>query len=83
MVGLRFPGSALVPGESEAVALAASLEIVRRRICCYSDGTVDVRCDCKYGLGAILTDGAVVRPGGEKTGCPELREVIAFLLAAP
>lgn len=83
MVGLRFPGSVLIPGSEEAVALAAAMEVVRRRICQYSDGTRDVRCDCKFGLGAQLTEGASISRHGERTGCPELRVAITALLTAP
>jgi len=58
--------------------LAAALEYVRRRICVYNfTEATDVRCDCKYG--------AVPGQYGnsEKTGCPELREVIYRLLYKP
>ncbi len=57
--------------------LARALEKARRRVCAY--GSVgDQGCDCKYGA----------RPEGnrgttEKTGCPELREVINRLLRRP
>lgn len=59
--------------------LAAALEQLRRKICAYNMGTKDhdVRCDCKYG---INTDTWAY---SEKTGCPELREIIYRLLHAP
>lgn len=57
--------------------LARALEKARRRVCAYIGGGVG-GCDCKYGA----------RPEGnrgssEKTGCPELREVINRLLRRP
>lgn len=57
--------------------LAAALENARRRVCAYRSAG-DQTCDCKYGA----------RPDGncsssEKTGCPELREVINRLLRRP
>lgn len=58
--------------------LAAALEKVRRKVCVRIDDGVN-GCDCKYGG----------RPGdrrdstSEKSGCPELREVINRLLRRP
>lgn len=76
MVGFAQPGS------HDAVMLAAALEVVRRSVCAYSMGQLDrdVRCDCKYGAGRRVTDGESYTLGSEKTGCPELREVITGLL---
>lgn len=54
--------------------IANDLERIRQRICPYPiNGT---SCDCKYGLGY----GVNVRRS-EKTGCPELRELIAVYRA--
>lgn len=58
-------------------AIAAALEVVRRRICAY--GPDATTCDCKYGRGRQLTEEHVV-PGSEQTGCPELRSAIWHLL---
>lgn len=55
--------------------IANYLEVARRRLCPYPmNGS---SCDCKYGLGY----GTNVR-SSEKTGCPELREIIAVYRAA-
>lgn len=56
-------------------AMANQLEQVRKTICPYPMS--DSSCDCKYGLGY----GVNVRTS-EKTGCPELREIIAVYRAA-
>jgi hypothetical protein len=56
-------------------ALAEALEAIRRQRCPYGDG----RCDCKYGLDTSGPHGA----GSERTGCPELREMIHRLLHRP
>lgn len=79
-MGGAILGPALEPGSEHAIGLASALEVVRRRVCAYSDGTIDARCDCKYGVGEVLTEGASIAPHGEKNGCPELRDVVTFLL---
>ena len=55
--------------------LIAGLTRVRDGLCCYAPSSPT--CDCKYGFnnGPGLTTAA----GGEHTGCPEIRETIAFL----
>lgn len=74
--------------ETDRMALAMTLEQLRRQVCCYGGGN---RCDCKYGLrverGAVLNEFGVKNPegtarsaGSEQTGCPELREIIHSLL---
>ena len=82
--------------ETDRVALAMTLEALRRQVCCYGGGN---RCDCKYGLrvergaellqfGVRAADGSDKRFNGrgvtmgnsEQTGCPELREIIHRLL---
>lgn len=81
--------------ETDRVALAMTLEAIRRQVCCYGGGN---RCDCKYGLrverGAQLQEFGVAPAEGERsiayrgirmgsseqTGCPELREIIHRLL---
>jgi hypothetical protein len=65
--------------ETANVELAEALEVVRRRVCAYNIGSSerDVRCDCKYGASTES------RRSGEKTGCPELRELINRLLYRP
>jgi hypothetical protein len=81
--------------ETDTVALAMTLEALRRRICAYGGGN---RCDCKYGLrverGAVLREFGVTKGddkfdfayrgvtayNSEQTGCPELREMIHRLL---
>ena len=72
--------------ETDRVALAMTLEALRRQVCCYGGGN---RCDCKYGLrverGAVLKDFGIEGTGvhmsnSEQTGCPELRELIHRLL---
>ena len=77
-----FSRDSFVPGSDPARELAAALEMVRRRMCGYSsDDAPDVYCDCKYGIGDTLTRGAPVpRLSSERTGCPELRELIRWLL---
>jgi len=55
--------------------VANYLEVARRRLCPYP--TNGSSCDCKYGLGY----GTNVKTS-EKTGCPELREIIAVYRAA-
>lgn len=55
--------------------MANELESVRQRICPYPMNASS--CDCKYGLGY----GVNLRTS-EKTGCPELREIIAVYRAA-
>lgn len=68
--------------------LAATLEALRRKVCCYGGGDF---CDCKYGLRAAGPSKYVARPGEDKTdrsnyeqtGCPELRELIHRLLYRP
>lgn len=55
--------------------IANHLEVARRRLCPYP--TNGSSCDCKYGV----EYGVNVR-SGEKTGCPELRELIAIYRAA-
>ena len=45
------------------------LERVRKGLCCY----LGDRCDCKYGF-----DGTQ-RPGGEQTGCPEIRAAMEHI----
>jgi hypothetical protein len=56
-----------------------ALETIRRMLCEYFNDP----CDCKYGLsrGNVLSDvhGVPSRGTAERTGCPEVREVI-FLL---
>lgn len=81
---INEPTYGLTAGKgTDNVALAAALEHVRRRVCCYSMG--HVRCDCKYGVSIEdLPPGAGDKLnydyGSEQTGCPELREVIYRLL---
>lgn len=58
------------------VELALALEVARRKVCAYGSKGVDT-CDCKYG---VDTD---TRSTSEKTGCPELRELINRLLHRP
>lgn len=72
----------LTPGSADALEMAAMLEIVRRRICDYSSGHEDARCDCKYGVAGDLLAGAdnPFRRQGEKTGCPELRALVTYLI---
>jgi len=55
--------------------IANHLEVARRRLCPYPTNVSS--CDCKYGLGY----GTNVKTS-EKTGCPELREIIAVYRAA-
>lgn len=43
------------------------LKIIRQGLCGYSGNF----CDCKYGIGDLI--------GGEKTGCPEIRDAITLL----
>jgi hypothetical protein len=57
--------------------LAKALEAVRRRVCAYGGGHGG--CDCKYSRDASQQQ----RAGTEKTGCPELREIIHRLLHRP
>jgi hypothetical protein len=57
--------------------LAAALEKVRRKVCTNIGDGID-GCDCKYGA---RPQGS--RSSSEKTGCPELREVINRLLRRP
>lgn len=71
--------------ETDPVALAAALEMVRRRICAYGERATT--CDCKYGVGQHITGGARIsgitgKPyiSSEATGCPELRSAIRLLL---
>lgn len=45
--------------------LVAGLEAVRARLC----GYIGERCDCKFGASGV----------GEQTGCPEVRQAIAYL----
>lgn len=54
--------------------IANHLEVARFRLCPYPKKST---CDCKYGLGY----GVSVKTS-EKTGCPELREIIAVYRAA-
>ena len=54
--------------------IANHLETARRLICPYPRRET---CDCKYGLGY----GVNVK-SSEKTGCPELREIIMIYRAA-
>lgn len=73
--------------ETDKVALAKTLEAVRRQICAYGGGNT---CDCKYGLSVkesvpTFEDRQGFNIGGtiggsEQTGCPELREIINRLL---
>lgn len=69
--------------------LAATLEALRRKVCCYGGGDF---CDCKYGLQAAGPTGRhgtwgdrdqTNRRNHEQTGCPELREMIHRLLYRP
>lgn len=55
--------------------IANHIEVARRRLCPYPTNASS--CDCKYGLGY----GTNVK-SSEKTGCPELREIIAVYRAA-
>lgn len=55
--------------------IANDLEYVRQKLCPYPINVSS--CDCKYGLGY----GTNVK-NSEKTGCPELREIIAVYRAA-
>lgn len=55
--------------------IADELEIVRQRLCPYpNNGST---CDCKYGLGY----GVSLRTS-DKTGCPELRDMITVYRGA-
>jgi hypothetical protein len=55
--------------------LANELEVVRQKLCPYPRNTLS--CDCKYGIGY----GTRVNTS-EKTGCPELREIILIYRGA-
>lgn len=70
------------PGSPRAVEFAAACEVARRQACAYSGGSVDVRCDCKFGAGEKVVSGhpRAFSSRGEQTGCPELRAVITYLL---
>lgn len=58
--------------------LASALESVRRQVCQYgSQG--DQTCDCKYGATADEDSAG----NSERSGCPELRELIHRLLHLP
>lgn len=50
-------------------ASIASLSLLRRAVCCYVNS--DNMCDCKYGYKG--------EKHGERTGCPELRDMITHL----
>lgn len=52
----------------EREELLQNINIFQKRVCGYKC-TPDCKCDCKYGATGV----------GEKTGCPELRTVIALL----
>ena len=77
---INEPNYGLTAGRgTDKVALAAALEYVRRKVCCYNLSIErDVHCDCKYGLS--IEDGERRSVSSEQTGCPELREVIYLLL---
>lgn len=68
--------------KTDPVALAATLEMVRRGVCAY--GPLATTCDCKYGMGKQITPAGEIsgikRFNSEMTGCPELRSVIRILL---
>lgn len=55
--------------------IARQLEMSRQQICPYP--TNGSSCDCKYGI-----DYGVNVKRSEKTGCPELRDIIAVYHAA-
>jgi hypothetical protein len=67
--------------QTDRIALAEALEVVRRLICVYNPPPYDsdVRCDCKYGASVKEKQSM----GSEHTGCPELREIINRLLHRP
>jgi len=54
--------------EHDRVALAMTLEALRRRVCSYGGGN---RCDCKYGLrvdrGAVVHEFGITPPEGTPT----------------
>lgn len=61
----------VIPAAMRFQIIATELEQVRERLCPYPpNGT---GCDCKYGVGYGTRLGS-----SEKTGCPELREIIAI-----
>lgn len=67
--------------KTNVVELAEALELVRRRACAYNMDIMngDTPCDCKYG-GSVKEKRSL---GSERTGCPELREIINRLLHRP
>lgn len=66
-----------VHGDQRAWALA--LERIRRNSCAYCS-IGDQQCDCKWGLD--LDSPSPWTTSSERTGCPELRVVINWLIAA-
>lgn len=56
--------------ETDAVALAKTLEALRRRLCCYGGGN---RCDCKYGL-TVADDVEVPQFGGFEDSTKGIRQ---------
>lgn len=71
--------------ENDNESLASALEAIRRQVCAYGGRGV---CDCKFGIEAIplpknFLGGRTINLGSEKTGCPELREMIHRLLYRP
>lgn len=66
--------ASIVPDFVSFEYIANHLETARRKICPYPRSET---CDCKYGLGY----GVNVKTS-EKTGCPELREIIMIYRAA-
>lgn len=59
--------------------LARALEAARREVCAYGS-MGEQTCDCKYG---VTPAHPLERRRGERTGCPELREMIHRLLYRP
>ena len=66
--------TAPVPPDGENPALAA-IKTLGSKLCCYAGDWPFSTCDCKYG-GPLLG-----RPGGEQTGCPELRDIYRAVAA--
>lgn len=60
----------MLPAEKRFAIIASQLEVVRKMIC--PSGGIGP-CACKYGLGY----GTRIRTS-EKTGCPELKELISI-----
>lgn len=59
----------------EKERLVESLEIIRKRLCCYSPESII--CDCKY----LRDDEKYPDPIGENTGCCEVRMAMHLIKA--